>query len=106
MIFEKLGYSFDIDSQESNIFNGISIDRIEGEFLLRIYSGGKASFESLLNERQLLYRISDYYNEIMRDIRSLEVNNQITKFEWRVVNTIRKIKKFHYGRTIKLKKRD
>jgi glycosyltransferase involved in cell wall biosynthesis len=105
-IFENAGFAFEIDSKAPNIRNGIHVHKIENKFQLRILAHGKQIFLGILSENDLLYKISDYYNEIMRDIRSLEVNNQITKFEWRVVNAIRKIKKLRYGRTIKFKKRD
>jgi glycosyltransferase involved in cell wall biosynthesis len=105
-IFENAGFVFEIDSKVPDIRDGIHVHKIENKFQLRILARGKQIFDGILGENELLYKISDYYNEIMRDIRSLEVNNQITKFEWRAINTIRKIKKFRYGRTIKHKKRD
>jgi glycosyltransferase involved in cell wall biosynthesis len=103
--FEDLGFAFEIDLKYPELRDGIYIYKTENKFQLRILSQGKQIYEGILSENDLLYKISDYYNEIMRDIRNLEVDNQITKFEWRAVNTIRKIKKLRYGKTVKLKRR-
>jgi glycosyltransferase involved in cell wall biosynthesis len=105
-IFEKLGFAFEIDSHDSILRDGIFVHKIEDKFQLIIISHGTKIFEGILSESELLYKISDHYNEIMRDLRSFEVSNQITKFEWRAVNVIRKIKKLRYGRTIRLKKKN
>jgi S-layer protein (TIGR01564 family) len=104
-VFENAGFAFEIDSKVPEVRDGIHVHKIENKFQLRILAHGKQIFDGILSENELFYKISDYYNEIMRDIRSLEVNNQITKIEWRAVNTIRKIKKLRYGKTIKLKRR-
>ncbi len=104
--FKNAGFTFEIDSQDPGFRDGVYVQKTESKFQLRIFSHGKKIFEGILSESELLYKISDYYNEIMRDIRSSEVNNQITKFEWRAVNAIRKIKKLRYGRTIKLRKKN
>lgn len=104
--FKIAGFTFEIDSQDPGFRDGVYVQKAEDKFQLRIFSHGKKIFEGILSEGELLYKISDFYNEIMRDVRSLEVNNQITKFEWRAVSTIRKIRKLRYGRTIKLRKKN
>ena len=105
-IFEKAGFTFEIDSHDPGLSDGVFIQKIEDKFQLKIFLHGKKNFEGILSESELLYKISDHYNEIMRDLRSFEVNNQITKFEWRAVNAIRKIKKLRYGRTIRIKNKN
>jgi hypothetical protein len=105
-IFENLGFAFEIDHKDPVLTDGIYINKIENKFQLRILADSKQVYDGILSENELLYKISDHYNELMRASRSSEVNNQITKFEWRAINTIRKIKKLRYGRIIKLKKRN
>ena len=105
-IFEKVGFTFEIDSHNPGSSDGVFVQKVEDKFQLRIFSHGKKIFEGILSESELLYKISEHYNELMRDLRSFEVNNQITKFEWKAVNVVRKIKKLRYGRTIRLKKKN
>lgn len=105
-IFENLGFAFEIDPKDPVLTDGIYINEIENKFQIRILADSKQIYDGILSENELLYKISDHYNELMRASRSSEVNNQITKFEWRAIKTIRKIKKLRYGRIIKLKKRN
>jgi hypothetical protein len=102
-IFEKLGLVFKIDSDDLIANDGMLIQINKNNFLLKIYSENKLVFEDLLNESELLNKILDYYNEIMRDKRRSEIDDQITSFEWRVVNTLRKIRKLRYGKTFNFK---
>ena len=104
-IFEYLGLAFEIDPKDPGLTDGIYINKIESKFQLSILARSKKIYDGILSENELLYKVSDYYNELMRNSRSLEVNNEITKFEWRAINIIRKVKKLRYGRIIKFKKR-
>ncbi|MEI7560924.1 MAG: glycosyltransferase [Actinomycetes bacterium] len=102
-IFEKLDLVFKIDSDDLTANDGMLIQISKNNFLLKIFSENKLVFEDLLNESELLNKILDYYNEIMRDKRRSEIDDQITPFEWRVVNTVRKIRKLRYGKTFNFK---
>jgi hypothetical protein len=92
-LFLNVGIEFAFNSKPKSVSNFIEIvPSHDGFELIKNHSGVKSSIK-ISDQVLLIYQLFNEYNDALRAQRELEINQQITKFELKIIRIIRAIKR-------------
>jgi glycosyltransferase involved in cell wall biosynthesis len=99
-LFLNVGIDFEFNSKPKQKSNFIKVISNQNGFdLIKNYLGNESTTK-IIKDDNLIVHLFDEYNDILRIQREAEVNEQITKFEMKVIKIIRSIKQLKNRRSI------
>lgn len=105
IVFKLFDLDFEVNPIKPRTVNGINIYKHLDHFLLSIYLDGEKTVSKFSTEKELIYALLEFYNDIGRVKRGLEITTEITDFERRAIKLIRRIKKFRNGNKFRMFKK-
>jgi glycosyltransferase involved in cell wall biosynthesis len=92
-LFLNVGIEFAFNSKPKRVSNFIEIAPSHDGFeLIKNHSGVKSSIK-ISDQALLIYQLFNEYNDALRAQREREINQQVTKFELKIIRIIRAIKR-------------
>jgi glycosyltransferase involved in cell wall biosynthesis len=99
-LFLNVGIEFVFNSKPKSVSDFIEVvTNHDGFELIKSHSGVKTLIK-ISDKDSLIYQLFNEYNDALRAQREIEINQQVTKFELKIISIIRAIKRFKQRRFI------
>jgi glycosyltransferase involved in cell wall biosynthesis len=92
-LFLNVGIEFAFNSKPKSVLNFIEVVPSQDGFELIKNNSGVKSLIKISDQSLLIYQLFNEYNDALRAQREREINQQVTKFELKIIRIIRAIKR-------------